>query len=199
MGVGAWLLGVGAAIAGSLLAVSLLGQGIAPSTSQQLTAADVNNALATEASEASVPAISAPILSPSKPRARKTRAPAPAPTQVPLETGAEPSARPTASWPATAPSALPTVGIVSMPASTALTSQGGTVVADCQPPGAYLVSWSPAQGYEAGKVDRGPAAVAQVTFDSAANSVTMVVSCSSGVPTATTTVSGGDGGGGSDE
>ena len=37
-GVGAWLIGVGAATAGSLLAVSLLGQGIATSTSQQLTA-----------------------------------------------------------------------------------------------------------------------------------------------------------------
>jgi hypothetical protein len=85
-----------------------------------------------------------------------------------------------------------------MPVSTALTSQGGTVVAECQPPGAYLVSWSPAQGYEAGKVVRGPATAAQVTFESTANSVTMVVSCSSGVPTATTTVSGGgdDGGGG---
>src|ERR1700751_1365010 len=50
-GVGAWLLGVGAATAGSLLAVSLLGQGIAASTSQQLTSAAVNNALAAEASE----------------------------------------------------------------------------------------------------------------------------------------------------
>ena len=50
-GLGAWLLGVGAATAGSLLAVSLLGQGIAASTSQQLTSAAVNNALAAEASE----------------------------------------------------------------------------------------------------------------------------------------------------
>ena len=45
-GVGAWLLGAGAATAGSLLAVSLLGQGIAASPSQQLTAAAVNQALA---------------------------------------------------------------------------------------------------------------------------------------------------------
>jgi len=48
MGVGAWLLGVGAATAGSLLAVSLLGQGIAPATSQQLSAATVTQALANE-------------------------------------------------------------------------------------------------------------------------------------------------------
>jgi hypothetical protein len=62
------------------------------------------------------------------------------------------------------------------------------VVAECQSAGAYLVSWTPAQGYETDKVVRGPAATAQVTFESFANSVAMVVSCSSGVPTATTTV-----------
>jgi len=173
MGVGAWLLGVGAATAGSLLAVWMLGQGIAPSTSQQLTAADVYRALATEASEASVPAINSPV-----------------------ETVAKPSAGPTPSRSAAAPSPQPTRSVVPAPATTALASQGGTVVAECQLASAYLVSWSPAQGYEVGKVVRGPAVTAQVTFESFANSVTMVVSCSSGVPTATTTGGGGDGGGG---
>src|SRR5215831_7378886 len=52
-GVGAWLLGAGTATAGSLLAVSLLGQGIAETTGQQLTTAAVNQALAREAREAS--------------------------------------------------------------------------------------------------------------------------------------------------
>ena len=51
-GVGAWLLGAGTATAGSLLAVSLLGQGIADSPGQQLTAAAVNRALAREAQDA---------------------------------------------------------------------------------------------------------------------------------------------------
>jgi hypothetical protein len=46
-------------------------------------------------------------------------------------------------------------------------------------------------------VIRGPAVTARVTFNSATNSVTMVVSCSAGVPTATTTT-GGSGGGGDD-
>jgi serine/threonine-protein kinase len=78
-----------------------------------------------------------------------------------------------------------------------LTSPGGTVVADCRPAGAYLVSWSPVPGYESGTVIRGPAVTAQVTFNSAANSMTMTVSCSTGVPTATTTV-GRSGGGGDD-
>jgi hypothetical protein len=191
IGVGAWVLGVGAATAGSLLAVSLLGQGIAPSTSQQLTAGDVNNALAAEASEASVPPISWPVPALSKPQAHKTRPAAPAPAQAQFETGATPSARPAASWSAAPPSAPPTEGVVSSPASTALTSRGGTVVAECQSTGAYLLSWSPAQGYETNRVVRGPAVTAQVSFESTANSVTMVVSCSSGVPTATTTI--GDG------
>ena len=54
-GVGAWLLGAGAATGGSLLAVSLLGQGIADSQGQQLTTAAVNRALALESQEASRP------------------------------------------------------------------------------------------------------------------------------------------------
>jgi hypothetical protein len=88
--------------------------------------------------------------------------------------------------------------------STVLTSQGGTVVAECRPAGAYLVSWSPTTGYEAGTVFRGPAVTAHVAFNSAANSVTMLVSCSTGVPTASSTVGGSgsggdDGGGGGDE
>jgi hypothetical protein len=71
------------------------------------------------------------------------------------------------------------------------------VVAECRPGGAYLVSWSPVPGYEAGAVVRGPAATALVTFNSTANSVTMVVSCSTGAPTATSTT-GGPGGGSDD-
>ena len=89
------------------------------------------------------------------------------------------------------------------PSSTVLSSQGGTVVADCRPGGAYLVSWSPDPGYESGTVIRGPVAMARVTFNSTANSVTVMVSCSGGVPTAISTVSGsggpGDGGGGGGE
>jgi hypothetical protein len=66
-----------------------------------------------------------------------------------------------------------------------LTSPGGDVVASCQPAGAYLISWSPLQGYEVSFVARGPAATARVTFESHATRVTMVVSCSAGVPSAT--------------
>ncbi len=192
-GVGAWLLGVGAATASSLLAVSLLGQGIATGTSQQLTAVAVNRALAAEASDSPgvVPGMtsapsSAPSATPSY-QAQVSRTTRP-------QAGATPSARASRSRPAASPSPQPTAA---GPASTVLTSPGGTVVADCVPSGAYLVSWSPVPGYESGAVIRGPAVTARVTFNSAANSVTMVVSCSAGMPTATTTV-GGSGGGGDD-
>src|SRR5580704_16051020 len=200
-GVGAWLLGVGAATAGSLLAVSLLGQGIATGTSQQLTALAVNHALAAEASDSpgTVPATtSAPSPAPSATRSYQAQV---SRTTRP-QTGATPSARASRSRPAASPSTQPTAA--AMLTSTVLTSQGGTVVAECRPAGAYLVSWSPTTGYEAGTVFRGPAVTAHVAFNSAANSVTMLVSCSTGVPTASSTVGGSrsggdDGGGGVDE
>jgi hypothetical protein len=200
-GVGAWLLGVGAATGGSLLAVSLLGQGIATGTSQQLTTAAVNRALAAEASESpgAVPAeTSAPSPAPSARRSYQAQVSQTTRSQ----TGTNPSARASGSRPAASPSAQATVA--AGPASTVLTSSGGTVVADCRPGGAYLVSWSPDPGYEVGSVIRGPAVTARVTFNSAANSVIMAVSCSAGVPTATSTVGGAggwgdDGGGGGDD
>jgi hypothetical protein len=163
-GAGAWLLGAGAATGGSLLAVSVLGQGLAPAPSQQLTVAAVNHALASEAAKA-------------------TRSAAPRP---PVSSSATPLApRPKKSSPTpSVPSAPP-----APPSATAdLTSTGGSVVAGCQPAGAYLVSWSPAQGYEAAWVIRGPAAIAKVTFAGSRRLVTMAISCNGGVPSASTTV-----------
>ena len=161
-GVGAWLLGAGAATGGSLLAVSVLGQGLAPAPSQQLTETAVNRALASEAAEATQSASPRPPVStsatPLVPRAKKT---SPAP-----------------SAPAPAPQSTAAV----------LTSIGGTVVAGCQGAGAYLVSWSPAQGYEVDQVVRGPATTAQVTFTGSRKLVTMDISCSGGAPSASTTV-----------
>jgi hypothetical protein len=202
-GVGAWLLGVGAATAGSLLAVSLLGQGIAASTSQQLTSAAVNNALAAEASEEQG-ADSATTASPG-PSPSATRSDQAQPYRRQPQTGVMPSgqgtARPSRSRPASSPGAQATASAA--PTSTVLTSTGGTVVADCRPAGAYLVSWSPAPGYEIGLVVRGPASIAHVAFSSAANTVTMMVSCSTGVPTVSNVVnnpgSGNGGGGGGDD
>jgi hypothetical protein len=168
-GVGAWLLGAGTATAGSLLAVSLLGQGIADSPGQQLTTAAVKSALAAEAQEASPTG------------AQST--PPPAPTSSVTQPAAS---RPAVIQPSPATlSATPASPTVASPSpqgadSTVLTSPGGTVLAECRAAGAYLVSWSPTQGYEATSVIRGPAATARVIFESAANSVTMTVSCPNG-------------------
>jgi len=207
-GVGAWLLGAGTATAGSLLAVSLLGQGIADSPGQQLTAAAVNQALAREANEANEanqddqanqaseakPPLPAPVPSASRlvlPQSAPTRSAATQPpaTQPREAAATPPSARPSVVRPATSPSPQATGGTV-------LTSPGGTVLAECTSVGSYLVSWSPTQGYEAGNVLRGPAVTAQVTFDSGANSVTMLVSCSTGTPAVTSAVQAHGAGGG---
>jgi serine/threonine-protein kinase len=67
-----------------------------------------------------------------------------------------------------------------------LTSVGGTVVARCGTAGAYLVSWSPQQGYEAVGVIRGPAATAQAKFGNGQRVVVMKISCNGAVPSATT-------------
>jgi len=164
VGVGAWLLGAAAATGGSLLAVSVLGQDLAPAPSQQLTVTAVNRALASEAAEATHSPSPQPVVStsatPLVPRPRKSKA---APSVPP---------------PAPAP----------QPTDTVLTSTGGTVVAGCQAAGTYLFSWSPAQGYEVSKVIRGPAASAKVTFASSRKLVTMVISCPGGVPSTSTTV-----------
>jgi hypothetical protein len=183
-GVGAWLLGVGAATAGSLLAVSLLGQGIADRPGQQLTAAAVNQALAREAHDASE-------------AGGRTARP---PVRTSPATRAA-ATRPAASPAAAAPPAPPASRTVASPAAgTVLTSWGGTVLAECRPAGAYLVSWSPVQGYEATDVTRGPVTTARVVFESDANSVTVTVSCpdgAAGAPVASSHVR--PWGGGTDE
>jgi hypothetical protein len=178
-GAGAWLLGAVAATGGSLLAVSMLGQGIAASPSQQLTAAMVNRALASEAAE--------------------TPAPLPTPTPSPsVQLGgvAMPITRATP-----APTQAQAPASPQSPAGTVLSSAGGTVVAACQPGGAYLQSWSPQQGYEASNVVRGPASSAQVSFTSGQSKVTMIITCSGGQPAAAVHITnwGGGGGGGGDE
>ena len=171
VGVGAWLLGAGAATGGSLLAVSVLGQGLAPAPSQQLTVAAVNRALASEAAEATQ---------------------SPSPPQPPVSTSATPLA-PHPKKSSAAP-AVPPPSPAPQPTTTVLTSFGGTVIAGCQPAGAYLYSWSPALGYEESSVVRGPAATTKVTFTSSRKQVVMVISCTSGVPAASTKVTnwGGD-------
>lgn len=66
-----------------------------------------------------------------------------------------------------------------------LNSAGGNVVARCSAEGAYLVSWSPAQGYKAEDVRRGPAAAAKVSFEyHDGGQYEVTVRCVNGVPQA---------------
>jgi hypothetical protein len=169
IGICAWLLGVVAATGGGLLVVARLGDALATSPSQQTL----------------------PMVQPA-PASKAAEKPSPAPS-VRLGVVAAPVTRrrvpPPSSPPATAPPSPQ-----SAPGSV-LTSPGGSVVAGCVQGGAYLLSWSPQQGYQANGVVRGPATTAQVTFGSGQRSVTMLVSCSSGVPSATLHERGFDGGG----
>jgi hypothetical protein len=57
-------------------------------------------------------------------------------------------------------------------------------MATCESAGAYLLYWSPDQGFEADDVIRGPAAVASVTFQNLTSGIVMRVSCSGGTPIA---------------
>lgn len=183
LGVAAWLAGASAATGGSLLAVSALGQGMTPGGGEQQSVTTVNRALAKEAAEraAAIPRRAVPPKA-----ARGEPPPRMARRMAPLPPARNRAPAPVARRSAPPPSSGATGGTV-------LTSQGGTLVASCAGARAYLVSWSPQQGFGSTGVVRGPATSARVTFTSGQLTVTMVVSCDAGVPTATsTTVSTGD-------
>jgi hypothetical protein len=164
----AWLLGAATATGGCLLAISLLGAGfgITASPSQQLTVAAVNRALAgAKREQPSTPAATPSRSARTRPATRRKRPARPAPTPTLTSTPAQSSA----------------------PVGTPLSSQGGIVVATCEPAGAYLLSWSPAQGYAVYQVVRGPAAVASVVFDTHSSAVTMSIACQGSTPVSSTT------------
>jgi len=131
---GCW--GRATATAGSLLAISLLGQESLAISSQLLTQDAVTRALASEAAEA-----------PRHPRP---------PVQPAATTGLGPAQDRALREPRTATDVPATCQGADIPSlrppsgdGTVLTSAGGEVVASCQAAGAYLISWSPLQGYEA--------------------------------------------------
>jgi hypothetical protein len=194
LGIAAWLLGAATATAGCLLAVSLLGSGITAGGSGQLLSQDAaNRELASEAAKSAPGETPAPAASTDPDPTLASVTPSPVPSSAsppPASTPGPPTAAATGSG-GTATAAMAPSGSAS--AGTVLASSAGDVVATCQAAGAYLISWSPLQGYEVGDVSRGPAAAARVTFESHADELTMTVSCSGGVPSATTTSSwGGD-------
>jgi hypothetical protein len=94
--------------------------------------------------------------------------PSPAPTTAAATSTATPSGS------ATAP--------VAIGDDRQLTSSGGDVVARCTTAGAYLVFWTPAQGFRAEHVNRGPAPAATLAFEGLNAEVKLTVTCSGGVP-----------------
>jgi hypothetical protein len=170
IGICAWLLGVVVATGGGLLVVARLGDAISTSPSQQQTGPMVQPAPAGKAAEKPSPAPSVRLGVVAAPITRRR---VPPPSSPPATTPPSPQSAP----------------------GSVLTSPGGSVVAGCAQGGAYLLSWSPQQGYQANGVVRGPATTAQVVFSSRDRAVTMVVSCSGGVPSATTQLKNSGGGG----
>ena len=80
-------------------------------------------------------------------------------------------------------------------AGTVLESSAGSVTATCDAAGAYLLYWSPSQGFWADDVIRGPAVEASVTFRGSGGALLMRITCTGSTPTARTEpVSGDDGG-----
>lgn len=179
LGVAAWLVGASAATGGSLLAVSMLGQGMMPGGEEKQSVTTVNRALAKEAAEGAA-------VLPRRAIARRRAVSQPTSRVAPPPRAARHMAPPrSAVARASAPPPSPGTAGGSL-----LTSQGGTVVASCAGARAYLVSWSPQQGFGSSDVIRGPATNAQVTFIGGSLTVTMVVSCDAGVPAATVTAVG---------
>lgn len=69
----------------------------------------------------------------------------------------------------------------------ALHSPGGTIVARCKQGRAYLISWTPGQGFETEETKRGPARTTYVKFESDDAEVHVSVGCRAGVPMALAT------------
>ena len=98
---------------------------------------------------------------------------------TPSPTTPRPSGRPT---PATGSPTVVEPAKTQRPIERTGTSAGGTVTAICSDGRAHLAYWTPAQGFRAHDVIRGPAEVARLTFEGAREEVKVSVVCADGVP-----------------
>ncbi|HEX5188635.1 MAG TPA: hypothetical protein VFW16_03780 [Streptosporangiaceae bacterium] len=161
LGIGAWVLGAASATAGSLYAVDQLGQSLLAQHTKQISVAMVNAELAVENAD----------------RATQGASPPSSPSTSQSPATARARHRPAAVLPGKARR------VVHRPSSKLLTSQGGTAAASCDNGLARLLYWSPAQGFEAGDVNKGPGRVASVSFTDSSGGVVMRIACTSaGVP-----------------
>lgn len=65
-----------------------------------------------------------------------------------------------------------------------LAAGGGTLTASCSGERARILAWTPAQGFRAEDVSRGPATVASLKLSSDEDEYEVTVTCVSGVPVA---------------
>ena len=160
LGVGAWVLGASAATAGSLYAVDQLGQSLLTQHTKEISVAMVNAELALENAATG----NADSDTRRRPRHRERPTRGTGARLLPLADRAR---------------------SVQQQASKLLTSPGGTAAASCDGGLARLLYWSPAQGFEADDVSKGPSRVASVSFTDSSGGVVMRVSCNAaGVPVA---------------
>jgi hypothetical protein len=156
----AWTLGAGVAVGVGVLALSLIDSGLASGAAQTQP------------------------LPPDAPVSSSAASPAPSPSEP---SPSEPSVSRSPAGPA-APARSPSPAAPSAGSATAgpphqLASSGGTVIARCTGTTAYLVSWSPAQGYQVDDVRRGPAQTVYATFVNVnRQQVVLAVRCVAGIP-----------------
>lgn len=148
-----WLVAAGVATTIGLLAVSLLTDNLTSRSMAPLSGDAVARALASSTAH---PDRAASTAAPTDPISA-----APAPIDSP-ETPPSPFADP---------------GV-----TRSLSSPGGTAIARCTGNTAFLVSWSPAQGYGVEDYVRGPAASTLIQFDGEDEAVTLTVACPAGEP-----------------
>lgn len=154
LGLAGWLLVAAAATVAGILAVSLVDSGVTGSAARPLSSEGVRHALEQASQRSPTPTATRPATS------RSPATPSVSPT------------KPTR--PATAPEGVTKV----------IHSAGGTIVARCTGATAYLVSWSPKQGFEIDDDVRGPAKSTYVKFESDDVKVHVTVGCRGGVPDA---------------
>lgn len=159
-GVLAWIIGAAVAVGVGMLALSRIGYGFTMGAVQPLSSGP-----------ATVPAV---VPSTPPPSAAVPPAPAsePAPSAPPTPGGR------TRPRPRRSPASSP------MSHERAFSSLGGSVIVRCSRDLAYLMSWSPEQGYQVDDVRRGPAPEVTVEFEDADEEVRLRVWCDDDIPEA---------------
>lgn len=157
MAMAGWLVAAVLATGVTLAAISSMGAGIFGTSAEPMAQDEIARALSAQ------PAVAGP--TPTEPAEPRPVAPT------------EPSATgtPTPGDMPTAPGGEPAV----------IVSPGGTAVAQCTGGLVELLSWSPAQGYQVDRPDRGPDDEVEIEFESDDLDVEVTIRCVDGVPEAT--------------